>query len=151
MIKDEVADEWAEKAVRLNTLKVATKSTSMSPSEASALLADLEQRTRLHQSPQILFTQLGQKFASHTVLVSEVKRLGGGVSRICIRDNNAYPSERSGCRHYLDVHSSGQVQGNSTFWNVAGVGVAPNEDADTIEQLHSLRDKCQAKKGCSKG
>lgn len=148
LLADRVASEWADKAMNVSALGIAMDSGQMAPDAASALVKDLKKRVSLYQSPQIVFTMRDRKFATHATLISEVQDVGRGVSRICLRDNNNSAGSRGGCHNYLEVRPSGEIR-SSMYGQIGGVAVGGNENADTIEQLKSLRGRCKKIKGCS--
>ncbi len=146
LLADKVANEWGDKAMTMSGLSAGLSSGRMAPEEIEPLLRDLKRRVAHYQSPQLLFTRLDEKFRTHAVLVSRVEERGG-VARICLRDSNDAPAKRGECSNYFDVRRTGAIT-TSTGKPIGGVHIAGNEDADTIEQLHSLRKRCEKIKGC---
>jgi hypothetical protein len=147
MLADRIAFEWGEKAMTWSALAAGMDSGQMSASAAADLVRDLKRRTSLYQAPQIVFTKLGDKFLTHATLVGSVVDLPGGVARICLRDSNLGPAKRADCSNHFDVKPSGEIKG-SLYGKIGGIRVPSNENAETIEQLHSLRKRCEKVKGC---
>jgi len=148
LLADRVAEEWADKAMTFSGLGTALGSSPMEPAKARELVKDIERRTKLYQSPQIVFTVRDQKFFTHTLLVSEVRRKANGAATLCLRDNNSAPDRRGGCNSRMELSSSGKL---SYGGELGEVTIAHNEDADTLEQAQSLTDYCRLKKGCKAG
>ncbi|MFN7685393.1 MAG: hypothetical protein ACK5QT_08285 [Oligoflexia bacterium] len=150
MLADRVAYEWGEKAMSFNALGAALASKAMSPRESLALVADIQSRLKVYQAPQLVFTLRGSPFETHAVLVHEVRQLKRGTrtwTRICLRENGFPAEHRQDCPAYIDRLADGSLEGS--YGEIGGAQIAGNENADTVEQLHSLRERCGRQKGCS--
>lgn len=148
LIKDEIKEEWADKAMTLSGATIALKAGTMAPAAAAAVVADIKRRTTHYQSPQMVFTVKGQPGFTHALLVSEVREDSEGNSIICLRDNNDDVWLRSRCQNHFVVKKSGEIHSKYLYGDIGGIAIGGNENSDTVAQIHSLVAKCRADKKC---
>lgn len=148
LIKDEIKEEWADKAMTLSGASIALKAGKMTPEAAAAVVADIKRRTTRYQSPQMVFTVKGKPGYTHALLVSEVRKDSAGNSLICLRDNNDEVWLRSRCQNYFLVKKSGEISAKYHYGEIGGVVIGGNENSDTVAQIHSLVAKCRGDKKC---
>ena len=150
-IADKVAKSWANRAMSLQGMFTSLEDKPMKREESEKLFADIENKLNHYQQPQIVFTDQGEKFKTHAVLVSHIE-IEDGEKRICIRDNNESEFYNKHCHNYMVINETGGVvynDGQNGHWGELGsVKLAHNDNADAMEQYDSLRKHCSESKNC---
>lgn len=153
---------WASRAVHRSSVAILRKSTDwMKFDEVESLLVDLEKRLARGEFPKIIFSGLipsekilGMNTDIHAVLVYGVERGPGASARILLWDINFYAETLIREPKYIEVTAQhGLVY---TPWYepskpyakgsdlLARVSLAPENDAETAEQITELRRFCSA-------
>lgn len=145
-IGDKVAKTWASKAMTWQGLGTALSSKQQLHYTYELLFEDIKSRLDMNLQPTIVFTGRDSPFYTHATLVSHYETGSDGKMKICLRDNN-YPEDfNRSCKNsmYLDP-VKGLMYGNM---EVGGAKIAHNENADTLAQAESLKQKCLNDREC---
>jgi hypothetical protein len=86
-IADKVSNSWAKNAMTFHGLAVASSARPMTEKRSDKFITDVEEKLKLNQQPQIVFTKKNEHFDTHAVLISHIKE-ENGVKKLCVRDNN---------------------------------------------------------------
>ncbi len=150
-IADKVARSWADRAMSMQGMLTALQDSPMKKDESQELFSTIEGKIKNFQQPQIVFTEKGNKFKTHAVLVSHIEVVDG-KKRLCIRDNNLPPFTNLTCQNYMVTNDDGGIvynDGPYPSWGELGsVKLAHNDNPDALEQYHSLRTHCSETKDC---
>lgn len=145
LIATQITDEWGENAMTFSGLGVALSSGKMSKKKSEEFMVDVLHKLGHSQQPQIVFTQRGERFATHTVLVSHFIRENGKII-FCIRDNNYSPESNRACRNRMTMGDDGGMEYRGE--KLGKAMVAHNDDEDALAQFNNLRYDCLSKRGC---
>lgn len=149
LLQESVKNNWAENAMSTQGLKMVTSSEPQGAEYYNKLFDDVEYRLNNFQQPTIVFNQEGNAPYSHAVLVSGSGKNSNGERYLCLRDNNYYASGTINCKKKMIMRSNGSIYYEGWYSNVGKIVLAHNENANTVEQVKNLRDKCKSEKGCS--
>lgn len=176
-IADKVATSWADRAMTFSAAAVAVSAKPMSEKWTNRFINDVEEKIKLNQQPQVVFTKKNDTLVTHTLLISHIKE-ERGIKKLCVRDNNVsryaleYDEGSAGykkvinpelekksvdCKSYMVKKDDGSLEyidsKDPLYRNWGDLGFAKvghNDDADALEQYENLLEKCNSDKGCSK-
>lgn len=156
-IGDKVAKTWANKAMSWQGLGVALSSKEQLTHRYELMFEDIKSRIDMNLQPTIVFTSRGSPFFTHATLVSHYEILPNGSTRLCIRDNN-YPDDWARkCNNPMEIVPgrglvyNGAIKTDGTMiggMEIGGISLAHNENADTLAQAESLKQKCLNDRDC---
>jgi hypothetical protein len=143
---DKVAKTWAKNAMSWQGLGTALTTKKQTDQNYERLFADVKSRLDMNLQPTIVFTYRSSSFHTHATLVSHYEMLPDGKMKLCLRDNN-YREELNGlCNHSMQIDPTrGLLYQNK---EIGGVKIAHNENADTLAQAESLKQKCMNQRDC---
>ncbi|MEX0798293.1 MAG: hypothetical protein WD025_02555, partial [Bacteriovoracaceae bacterium] len=96
-----------------------------------------------------VFTRDGVKMYTHAVLVSRYIENDDGSTTLCIRDNKYPPEKNASCSYNMRMEDGKIVYDKGFFKHGVGkIKLAHNDNRETVEQFHALREHCQSEKDC---
>lgn len=147
LLLDSVKDEWKENAMSAQGISMITGSESQGGEYYNQLFDDIEYRVNNHQQPAIVFNEVDNVTKAHTLLVSKSGRLSTGQRYLCLLDNNRPPFEGENCFKKMILNHDGTV--NYPGWGFVGkMKLTHGENANTVEQVTNLKEKCRGDKDC---
>lgn len=149
---DKVAKTWANHAMSWQGLSVGLGADKKSKGYYQSVLHEVKEKLELGVQPTVVFTNHGEKFATHALLVSHVKRDASGKEIYCLRDNTKKEIFNAACLNYLTLNDKGELTyPGSKYYEVLGdIKIAHNEDSDMVAQAQALKERCQKDKDCGK-
>lgn len=147
LLMDSVKDVWQENAMSAQGISMVTGSDSQGAEYYNKLFDDIEYRVNNHQSPAIVFNEVDNATKAHTVLVSGSGKLASGQRYLCIRDNNRPPEESLNCKKKMILRDDGMLL-YVGFGEVGKMKLTHGENANTVEQVTNLKEKCLGDKNC---
>jgi len=151
---------WRSRAMKFGSVKIFHDATNeMKPKEVDAMLNNLEARIRRGELPKIIFSSLipsekilGMNTDIHVVLAYGVERLDHHRARIKLWDINFYTETLVREPKYLEITPEGGILYQPWYEPtkpyakgsdlVARVSIAPENDAEEMQMLLSLKAFC---------
>lgn len=149
---DKVAKSWAKHAMSWQGLAVGMGTEKKSKSYYQSALSGIKEKLDLGVQPTILFTTKGEKFETHAVLASHIKKDDDGRDKYCLRDSNKEVMLNADCKNYLKLNDKGELTyTRSEYTEVLGdIQMAHNEESDMVAQAQALKERCRKDKDCGK-
>jgi len=145
-IGDKVAKTWASKAMSWQGLGTALSTKQQHQHTYELLFEDVKSRIDMNLQPTIVFTASSSAFYTHATLVSHYETKSDGKIKICLRENNYSENDNRQCKHSMHIDPvKGLMYGSM---EVGGAVIAHNENADTLAQAESLKQKCLNDRDC---
>lgn len=145
-IGDKVAKSWASKAMSWQGLGTSLSTKQQLHYTYELLFEDVKSRIDMNLQPTIVFTARSSAFYTHATLVSHYETKSDGKIKICLRENNYSENDNRQCKHSMHLDPvKGLMYGSM---EVGGAEIAHNENADTLAQAESLKQKCLNDRDC---
>lgn len=151
MLKDKVVWGWADKTLRLRSLKVFTSGQKglMNKEEVLSFVEQLESKLNVNHTPKIFFTNLKKPGFIHIVSANDVVRSENEI-KICILDNHQYEEELKDCgvsvtynltEGSLYYHGWDNPERELEGW-VGQLGFTPEDEVELLDYQKENRKMC---------
>jgi hypothetical protein len=147
LITDAMAHAWADLNNRPSTWfpHISQQDGSQTVEDRNSVIDDIIERVDNHQQPMTNIYSNDGSF--HTFLITSHGVDSNGNKYLCARDNNSLPIINVKCTNKLYIKKDKLMYKN---WDkeISDIHVYPLEDSRTVEQVNSLRDRCENDKDC---
>ncbi len=155
-------DLWRSRAIRFSSLNIFKNATKpMKPEAVDNLVSNLQHRLARNEMPKVIFsslipsaTILGLNTDIHVVLVYRVEKIANGNTRLYLWDINFYSETLVRAPKFLEVTPDHQIhyqpwyEANVSYTSqsdlVASVQFAPENDAENVAMIRSLKVFCES-------
>jgi hypothetical protein len=147
LLVPEIEDVWKANAASWQGLQSVREGERMKYSEYDNLFTEIEDQIENHQTPKVLFNQVGISGWAHVVQVQSVKKDPNGKKYLCVWDNS-YPLEYSlDCKKKMELSPTGELKYG--FYNVGKIELPHDEKSETVAQVNNLQKNCSVKYQCT--
>lgn len=147
-----IKKEWSTNAISGQGASIVLSSSPRSKEEYSRTIDDLKYRTENHQSTVITFNPVGEAALAHSVLVNKIIDLPDGSRKACTIDSNHPFLTNQNCGNYFHFLPDGTMNYHEYIYRtptkVGQFQIGEAEDANSVEQVKNLLEKCRSEKGC---
>lgn len=161
LLEDSVKEIWAANATSTQGLTMVASTKTPSNTELNVLFDDIEFRLKNNLSPSIVYNEPMGFSTAHVLQVSSTGVNEGGERFLCLRDNQYRAQNSLNCNIKMIMQKNGKLVRQYGAYDPAkpdrnkprelgNVALIHNENTDTMEQVHNLRNKCAGEKGCAK-